>query len=59
MNRLLQLQQQIVSKSIFDEHELNELIFGVNYSYRHDAWKVIREHKEMQHHFHLKDYSLD
>lgn len=58
MNRLLQLSNQIVSASNFDEDELNRLIFGPNYSMRYLTWKLMRENKEYQHHFHLKDYSL-
>ena len=59
MNRLLQLKNQIVSNSSFDENQLNRLIFGENYQLRYIAWKVIRENKEYRHHFHLKDYPLD
>jgi hypothetical protein len=58
MNRLIQLQSQVVSSS-FDFHELNIALFGQFYEERLRSWKMIKENKVFHEHFHLDDLPLD
>lgn len=59
MNRLFQLQSELISGGGLDAHELKSILFGKHYKFREDAWKMVSTNKVFNDHYHLNDYTLD